>query len=296
MLNELKGYDIDFIFKGKHIHTSRCALPDKVSKLRELGLDVFETFEDGEYLIYSSQTKQVFYDSIPYGMEGIEDFFDTTWDFSQVTTINSYFRGHDLSKVDLHDLLFKKAKCLYGLFVAIQGNCINLSDWNLYNTADLGNMFSCSEVKRIYLDNWNMQNVVSTSGMFSECAAEAISFNGWKNFHPVYINGMFTRSHIKSLKMCNWDLSKCKDASLFITACENLESIEFCNCSFGLINAPDFIHDCNELKTVKFNECIFKSYKTLDIGKHCPNLKQISYTDCVDTEIGQFSTLEGVES
>ena len=109
--------------------------------------------------------------------------------------------------------------------IIIKDMNINISNWDVSNVTNMGEMFNNCCSFDCDLSKWNVSNAKYMDNMFYGC----INFKGkglenWNVSNVITMNNMFENCKNFNCDLNNWDVSNVKDMSYMFHGCDNLKN------------------------------------------------------------------------
>ena len=178
----------------------------------------------------------------------------------------------DLFSCDVFDEMFIKMKTL------------NISNWDVSNVKDMGNMFyNCRNLQTLDVSKWNTSHVEDMTSMFFNCKSlTALDVSNWDVSNVNDMMGMFDSCEsLTTLDVSNWDVSNVKHMGYMFDGCKSLTSLNVSKWNMSnMMFVEGMFDDCKsltELDVSKWNMsnvddmegmfCNCKSLTKLDVSK-----------------------------
>ena len=133
--------------------------------------------------------------------------------------------------------------------IIIKDMNINISNWNVSNVTNMGEMFNNCYNFDCDLSNWNVSNVETMENMFTYCPIFDCDLSKWNVSNVKDMFRMFDNCKIfKGKGLDKWDVSNAVDMSFMFDGCLNL------NCDLSKWNIKNVKYtnrmftNCNSLK------------------------------------------------
>lgn len=180
LVNEVKGYDINFSYKGKMFHINSHRLEQNKEKLKEFGIEVYQW--NGVNCIYLPDEKRAIGEivtlpfSIRLALKMIEACIDLSYAFSESVLPKSFdLNGWDVSQCTKFCGMFFDCSSL---------ETVDLSNWNVNNAENFETMFCfCSSLTFLDLSGWDISNGKKFANMFHGCRSlKTVKAEGCNDF------------------------------------------------------------------------------------------------------------------
>lgn len=130
--------------------------------------------------------------------ENFNDYLVSTWDVSNVTTMN-------------------------GMFMQCYNFNQDISNWNVKNVKDFNSMFFCCHAFNQDISKWDTSSAIDMCSMFGEATVFNQDISNWDVSNVEYMSFMFAQCKNFNQDLSKWNIRKVSDMTDMFQHCKNLE-------------------------------------------------------------------------
>ena len=175
--------------------------PGRIYQITQATYKNFQTFNQD---ISSWDTSNV--TSMNSMFAGAESFNQDigSWDTSNVTTMYSMFSGASSFNQDISNWNVSNVAKMFGMFSGATSFNQDISKWNVSNVNDMGSMFSGAISFNQPIGNWNVSNVRNMTYMFYNASPFNQDLSSWCVSNVTNYNYFSNGSNLSNANMPKW--------------------------------------------------------------------------------------------